>query len=71
MFDKNKFKARAIEKGISLKEIAYELGINPCTLYRKINRNGDFSRWEICLIAKILNLCDEDVKGIFFDEKLA
>lgn len=68
MFDKLKFKACVVASGKTSSEIASALGINVTTYYRKLRRNGDFSRKEICILIKILTL--DNPKDIFFADKL-
>ena len=65
-FDKNKFKGIVILKGYNLASVATWLGINPTTLYRKIARNGAFSRKEITLISEKLALTQDEINEIFF-----
>ncbi len=65
-FDKNKFKGFIILKGYGLTDIAKWLDINPTTLYRKMARNGDFSRKEINLISEKLSLTQNEINDIFF-----
>lgn len=71
MFNKNLFKAKLIEKGIPVLKICNETGICQATFYRKITRDGDFSRFEIEKIAMVLELSIEEVNNIFFALKLA
>ena len=66
VFDKNKFKGIVILKGYNLASVATWLGINLTTLYRKIARNGDFSRKEITLISEKLALTQDEINEIFF-----
>lgn len=58
MFNKAKFKAKVIEKGLTMEYIAHKLGINQATLYRKMNGSSDFFRSEIqklCVLLDITN----------------
>ena len=66
MFKKNEFKAEVVRKGLTLAEVARELGLDPASLSRKINGNSDFYRGEIERIINLLNLSGEDVLRIFF-----
>ena len=68
MFNKLKFKACIVEAGLTISKLAKMLGINEATLYRKINRDGDFSRKEIQKLKTILKISNPD--EIFFEEKL-
>lgn len=71
MFNSNILKAKIIEKGISSIKLCSEMGICEATFYRKIARGGDFSRFEIEKITKILQLTSEERDLIFFAPKLA
>ena len=64
MFKKNEFKAEVVRKGLTLAEVARELGLDPASLSRKINGNSDFYRGEIERIINLLNLSGEDVLRI-------
>ncbi len=66
MFNQNLLKAKAIEKGISIITLCNELGICEATFYRKLARSGDFSRFEIKQITKVLSLTSEERDAIFF-----
>jgi predicted DNA-binding transcriptional regulator AlpA len=55
--------------GITMYDLAEQLGINESTLYRKINANGDFSRAEIDELIRILEI--EKPMDIFFATELA
>lgn len=64
MFNKNRFKACVIESGKSISEAAQYLGISESTMYRKIERNGDFKREEIEKLILFLNI--KNPMDIFF-----
>lgn len=66
MFNQNLLKAKIVEKGISVIELCNELGICEATFYRKLARNGDFSRFEIKKIAEKLSLTTDERNQIFF-----
>lgn len=66
IFRSNLLKAKIVEKGISTIKLCNELGICEATFYRKIMRNGDFSRFEIKKIAEILTLSSDERDKIFF-----
>ena len=68
MFNKNKFRAKIIENGFTVKQIAETLHISEVTLYRKINGASDFTRKEIQKLKEILKLDVETVEEIFFAE---
>lgn len=70
MFDRNKFRAKVVEIGITLEEVSKELKINPATLYRKMSGKSDFSRQEIQDVRRFLKLDDDEVNEIFFAPKL-
>ena len=68
MFNKNKFRAKVIENGLTMKQIAEMLHISEVTLYRKINGTSDFTRKEIQKLKEILKLDTKTVEEIFFTE---
>jgi DNA-binding CsgD family transcriptional regulator len=45
-------------KGMTNKDLAAKLQISPVTLYRKIERDGDFTRKEILQLIEILDISD-------------
>lgn len=55
----------------TVESMAMYLGINPATLYRKLDGKSDFTRNEIVLVTAFLNLTNEDVFAIFFANELA
>ena len=67
MFNANLLKAKIIEKGISVLELCNQIGICEATFYRKISRDGDFSRFEIRKIVEMLELSQEESTKIFFN----
>lgn len=66
MFDKRKFRAVAVLNDKSMADIADMLGINRVTLYRKLNGDSDFLRWEIEACCSFLNISNPT--EIFFAE---
>lgn len=66
MFDRKKFRAKIIEKGLTFKDISVILGIKETTLYRKMNGKSDFTRNEIQLFREKLKLTAEETDNIFF-----
>lgn len=66
MFNPNLLKAKIIEKGNSVLNLCSVLGICEATFYRKLSRNGDFSRAEIFRISEELELSDSEKNAIFF-----
>lgn len=65
MFNQNLLKAKAIERGVSIAKLASEIGKSEPTFYRKLARNGDFSRFEISKIVNALSLTQEETNNIF------
>ena len=66
MFQKAEFKIALIRRGITSKELAKALGINPSTLNRKMNGITEFCRNEIETIRIFLGLTQEETINIFF-----
>lgn len=69
MFNKLEFNAQIARKGMLRKDVAKALGIDVSTLYRKIEKDGDFSREEMATLIELLGI--EDPKAIFFADELA
>lgn len=68
MFDKLEFNAQMARKGKRRVELAKALGIDPSTLYRKIENDGDFDRDQISIILDFLEI--DDPMPIFFAKDL-
>lgn len=71
MTDKNLLRYHMAKKEINNNKLAKLLGISESSLYRKINGASDFTRNEIQIIRKELDLSDAEVMDIFFNENLA
>ena len=69
MFNKLEFNAQIARKGMLKKDVAKALGIDVSTLYRKMEKDGDFSREEMSNLIELLG--KEDPKEIFFADGLA
>lgn len=68
MFKANLFRAKLEELDKTVEDVAGALGVNPATVYRKINGTSDFTRNEIQLIRHTLSLTIDEVDNIFFAE---
>lgn len=68
-FDKTEFEVALVRAGKTKKQLAEYLGIDPATLYRKIENDGYFTRQEIVKIVEFLDI--KDPMKIFFVKKLA
>lgn len=66
MFNRNKFRAKVVEAGMTLEEVSKQIGINPSTLDRKMSGISDFNRNEIQLLRKILRISPAECDDIFF-----
>ena len=66
MFSVNEFNALLAKHGKTREEVAVIIGINPATLYRKINGQSDFTRHEIQAISKAFDLDADSINRIFF-----
>lgn len=66
MFNKALFQYEVNKKGLTFNLIADRLGVNPATLYRKMNGSSDFTRAEIQMLRNILNLNADESDKIFF-----
>lgn len=66
MFYPNMLKAKIVEKGMSVVDLCNSIGICEATFYRKLSRQGDFSRFEIKGMVEKLGLSIEEMNSIFF-----
>lgn len=66
MFKINLFKAKLALNKKTIKDVAEAIGVSEATLYRKIGGKSDFTRNEIQLMRKYLNLSAMDIEEIFF-----
>lgn len=64
MFDLAEYRAAVARQGLTKKDVAEALGINEVTLWRKLKRDGDFSRQEINTLIDLLHI--EDPTAVFF-----
>lgn len=66
-FEKRLLKGALVSKGYNMEDVAKWLDVNVSTIYRKMERNGDFSRREINIISSKLKLKDFERDAIFFN----
>ena len=71
MFDRKKFRSKVVAAGLTLEEVSRIIGINPSTLDRKMSGISDFTRNEIQILRKLLNISAVECDEIFFAEELA
>ena len=71
MFNRHLFEQKVSESSYTMDELAWKLGINVATLYRKKTGISDFTRSEIQRISEILSLSRDEVVAVFFAEELA
>lgn len=64
MFNLPEFRAAMARQGMTKKEVAAALGISEVTLWRKLNRDGDFTREEINKLIDVLAI--DDPGAVFF-----
>ena len=64
VFNGKKLRAAMVMADKSVKDICEVLKINPSTFYRKMEKDGDFTRDEISILVRELNI--EDPADIFF-----
>lgn len=66
-FDNRKFLAQMVLRNVKAEDVAKELSINPATFYRKLNKDGEFTRSEIQKLIEFLNI--EKPMDIFFCDR--
>lgn len=69
MFDEKTFRRKVEDAGLSLNDVAVNLGISMPTLYRKMSGESDFYRSEIQKIGMLLG--EESIVPIFFADEVA
>lgn len=65
-----KLKEAISNSGIKLAYMSEQLGLSRSGLYKKINKDTEFTASEIQKVQDILRLSDEDRDDIFFDGKV-
>lgn len=71
MLNVRKLKAARVESGISVREIADKIGLNPATVYRKMSGESELTASELIKLKEILHLNTDSFCDIFFGIKLA
>ena len=67
-----KLKAAMVERGVSITQLADQIGINRATLYRKMAAQGEsFTIGEAEIITRVLHLSAADSSAIFFGPPVA
>ena len=64
--EKNKLKAKIVEKGFTQTTFAEKIGLSPTSFSYKINSKVDFSLTEIQKMCDVLGLSHEERQYIFF-----
>jgi len=68
----NKLKGKIVENGLTIGELAKEIGLDKSTLYRRLNNDGEtFTIREANLICSVLGLTSKEVTEIFFGNHIA
>ena len=66
MFNRNEFKAQLARQGLNVSTLAENVGLDPATLYRKMNGEVQFTVGDVEEIRDALKLGSRDVLSIFF-----
>ncbi|MCG1029277.1 helix-turn-helix transcriptional regulator [Virgibacillus halodenitrificans] len=68
----NKLKGKIVENGLTVGELANQIGMDRSTLYRKISNDGDsLTIKDVNLICRVLKLTKEEAMHIFFNQIVA
>lgn len=72
MVNVNKLRGKVVEAGLSMDDLAKNIGMNRSTLYRKLENSGEtFLLREADSIVNALKLSKEEVNAIFFSQFVA
>lgn len=72
MVNVNKLRGKIVECGMSTAELAFKIGIDRATLYRRLSSDGkDFTIEEADLIVQELELSCSEANAIFFSQFVA
>ena len=68
----NKLKAKMVERGLNVSQVAEKIGIDRSSLYRKLNNQGEtLTVKEAKAIVKVLNITPREAASIFFGNDVA
>lgn len=68
----NKLKAKMVERGLNVSQVAEKIGIDRSSLYRKLNNEGEtLTVKEAKAIVKVLNITPSEAAQIFFGNDVA
>lgn len=68
----NKLRGKIVERGITIEQLANQIGVDRSTLYRKMNNEGEsFTIKEANMICKALKLTGQEATAIFFSQYVA
>ena len=67
----DKIRGKIAEKRMSVSEFCKAAGFNRATFDRKMSGSSEFTRGEIERITSVLNLTDEEMCTIFFENVVA
>ena len=67
MVNVERLKTALKDKNITIERVACELSVDPTTIYRRFNRQGEkFTVEEVAKLSKLLNLDGKTMQNIFF-----
>lgn len=61
----NKLKAKIVERGMNVEQLADSIGIDRSSLYRKLNAFDKITIGEACRIKDVLNMTNDEAFDIF------
>lgn len=67
LFNRKKFEAMMLERGVTKEDVAHYLGISVASYYRRIRDNGNFTANEIRMLINFFGK-DKVLACIFYDE---
>jgi len=68
----NKLRGKIVEQGLNVEKVAFALGVDKATLYRKMHANGEtLTIKEVNKLCEILNISKVEAMDIFFKDFVA
>lgn len=71
MVNVNKLKGKIVEKGLTVEEVANQIGIDRSSLYRKMNEPDKITIKDANQLVEVLEITGQEAVAIFFNQIVA